>query len=772
VNQASTALPSADDLLLLDDSVADYCARALGIRRLRELRTSGRSFDRAVWAEMVELGWTGIALNEDDGGFGLGASGVARMCRRLGAVLAPEPVLECAVGAAALLAAIDQQGSRLQTLVAGDLIYTCPLHDGVWHAPSGLSARRDAAGFLLDGQLGHVPLANQADRLLLPVELDGRAALFDVARSASGLSLDVEVLADGTDVAHLTGTAVRCDGGNFIAFLDEHAQAVVRAREMSEIAASAYLLGLAEGVLEMTLEYVRTREQFGRAIGSFQALQHRLVDLYLQLRLCAAALDSAVQAHAVGESDGIVASRARQRASDVAMASVREAIQMHGAIGYTAESDVALYVWRALTLVARFGGALDTLKNNAAFMQTVLEGHADGDSGDAGADADFSPADGDWNSVADEHFRDTVRAWLSQNYPEQLQHLAYQVRWDEIRDWHLRLVERGWAAPAWPREYGGMALEPAKLMIFIEELERLGVARAPDQGIVMLGPILFSFGSDEQRARYLGPALRGDEIWCQGYSEPNAGSDLASLSTRAVKDGDEFIVNGQKTWTTHGQDATHMYCLVRTDPDCKPQAGISFLIIDLDQPGIEVRPIPNLSGDVDFCEVFFEDVRVPVANLVGEINQGWTIAKALLGHERLFVGSPKLCQHALNQLRQLARHKNMAGDAVFVDALARAALDVWDLEALYAEFAELAKAGKEFGADVALLKIWSTEIYQRLSEMIFAASGEFAAIPGAANDSGVDALAHYYNARPAPIYAGSNEIQRNIIARHTLKLPA
>ena len=299
------------------------------------------------------------------------------------------------------------------------------------------------------------------------------------------------------------------------------------------------------------------------------------------------------------------------------------------------------------------------------------------------------------------------------------------------------------------------------------------MARATDQGIVTIGPILQAHGTDEQRQRFLDKALSGEHIWCQGYSEPNAGSDLAALATSAVLVGDEFIVNGQKTWTTHGMDATHMYCLVRTDPLVKPQAGISFLLICLDQPGVTVRPIVNLGGHIDFCEVFLDDVRAPRANLIGPLNQGWTIAKSLLGHERLFVGSPKLCQYALHQLRELAQADGRMQDAVFVDALVRIALDVLELEALYGEYASIIKRGEEPGIDISILKIWSTETYVRLSEMIVAAAGEAGGIRGAIafGSAQVDVLSHFYNARPAPIYAGSNEIQRNIIAKHVLELP-
>jgi len=319
-----------------------------------------------------------------------------------------------------------------------------------------------------------------------------------------------------------------------------------------------------------------------------------------------------------------------------------------------------------------------------------------------------------------------------------------------------------------------MGLAPDKLLIFIEERERLGIVRTPDQGIIMIGPLLMQHGSPEQQDYYLPKALSGEHIWCQGYSEPNAGSDLASLRTSAVREGDEFVINGQKIWTTMAQDANQMFCLVRTDPDAKPQAGISFVLIDFASPGITVRPIRNIAGDEEFCEVFFDDVRVPVTNLVGKLNDGWTIAKALLGFERFFIGSPKNCRAALARSAELANARGLERDPVFLDRYTRYALDVEALESLYKSFADQIRRGETPGADVSLLKIFASETFGRLSEFILDVAGSGAAqIDGVDTGQGaIDALFPYYNARPTPIYGGSNEIQRNIIAKFVLQLPS
>ncbi|MBI2319495.1 MAG: acyl-CoA dehydrogenase family protein, partial [Betaproteobacteria bacterium] len=273
----------------------------------------------------------------------------------------------------------------------------------------------------------------------------------------------------------------------------------------------------------------------------------------------------------------------------------------------------------------------------------------------------------DFNSLSDEAFRNEARAFFVKHYPQHLRYILRRARWREMREWYLTLSRHGWIAPNWPREHGGMGLDAGKLMILFEEQERYGVARTPDHGIVQVGPILMKYGSSAQQQYFLPRILSGEHLWAQGYSEPNAGSDLASLATSAVPDGTDFIVNGQKLWTTLAHDATHIYLLARTDKQAKKQEGISFLLVDAKTPGITIRPIRNIAGHEEFCEVFFENVRVPQSNLVGGLNRGWTVAKALLSFERVNIGSPRRPQYALMRLEQLARAKGLFDDPGFAD---------------------------------------------------------------------------------------------------------
>ena len=379
----------------------------------------------------------------------------------------------------------------------------------------------------------------------------------------------------------------------------------------------------------------------------------------------------------------------------------------------------------------------------------------------------------DWNALTDEAFRALVRAEIEAHHPPELRYAPRRLRWHENKSWYLRMAAKGWIAPGWPLEFGGMGLAPSKLLIFLEEQERCGIARFQDHGILMVGPVLIRYGTEAQRRRYLPPILACEEIWCQGYSEPNAGSDLANLHTEARLDGDEFVINGQKTWTTLAHDSTHMIVLARTDKAAKKQSGISFLLLDLAAPGVSVRPIRDLAGHDEFCEVFFDNVRTPASNLVGELNQGWTVAKSQLGFERIHIGSPKLPEYGLQVLLTVARARGVEQDALFRERLAQLQLDVSHLGDIYRHFAAIVGRGEPLGPEVSLLKIWATETFQRIADLIIETAGDCGGLAGKVQmgDGRIELLAPFYKARPTSIYGGSNEIQRNILARQVLNLP-
>jgi alkylation response protein AidB-like acyl-CoA dehydrogenase len=290
----------------------------------------------------------------------------------------------------------------------------------------------------------------------------------------------------------------------------------------------------------------------------------------------------------------------------------------------------------------------------------------------------------------------------------------------------------------------------------------------------MIGPALMRYGTPRQQQEFLPPILRCDHRYCQGYSEPEAGSDLASLRTSAVRDGDEFVVNGTKIWTTMAFDSTHMFLLARTGSEGAKQAQISFFLLDLASDGVVIRRIRDMAGEEELCEVFLDNVRVPAANLIGGLNRGWTVAKSVLEFERIHVGSPQLPESGLRLLEDVVRARRLQDDPALSDKIADLKLDVAHLSAVYRKFAALLERGEPLGADVSLLKLFSTETFQRIADLVVEVAGPAGGLAASADLDGrrLEVLSAYYRARPSTIYGGSSEVQRNILAKQVLGLPS
>ena len=384
----------------------------------------------------------------------------------------------------------------------------------------------------------------------------------------------------------------------------------------------------------------------------------------------------------------------------------------------------------------------------------------------------------DLNQLSNEDFRLQFRHFLAAHFPPELRQdfrrPFFRLRGETERDWLKTLHQHGWRAPAWPREYGGMGLSFDKQMIYHEELEHANVARVADMGDTMLGPTLIQFGNEEQKRYYIPRILSCEHGWAQGYSEPGAGSDLASLRTQAVRDGEFFVVNGQKIWTTMANNRTHCFALVRTGKYPKKQQGISFLIIDLSSPGVTIRTIFNLAGEDELCEVFFDNVRVPVQNLVGELDKGWTIAKSLLGFERIWIGSPGVASKALSITRQLLAETGQDKQPGVMDRYAVLAADLYDFRALYAEMCAKAVESGARGPEISALKVYVSELLQRITEFNLELGLEHAGIVGEVEigQTTFDLHRQFMVARPASIFGGTNEVQRDILARAVLEMPA
>jgi alkylation response protein AidB-like acyl-CoA dehydrogenase len=390
-------------------------------------------------------------------------------------------------------------------------------------------------------------------------------------------------------------------------------------------------------------------------------------------------------------------------------------------------------------------------------------------------DLDFTPEQ--------QAFRADIRAWVAANLP---QDIAYKVHnglrqsRDDMQRWAKILGAKGWLGYAWPKEFGGPGWDAIQRHLFEEECALAGAPRIVPFGPVMVAPVIMAFGSPEQQKRFLPGIASGEVWWSQGYSEPGSGSDLASVKTRAVREGDKYIVNGQKTWTTLGQYGEWIFCLVRTSTEGKPQTGISFLLIDMKSPGVTVRPIVLMDGEAEVNEVFFDNVEVPVENLVGQENMGWTYAKYLLAHERTNIADVNRAKRELERLKRLAKAEGVWDDQRFRDQIALLEVDIVALEMMVLRVLS-AQAGGKKALDVAgLLKIRGSEIQQRYTELLMLAGGPFSlpfvfeAMEAGWQGDHVGAAHHaplapnYFNTRKTTIYGGSNEVQRNIVAQTVL----
>jgi alkylation response protein AidB-like acyl-CoA dehydrogenase len=381
-------------------------------------------------------------------------------------------------------------------------------------------------------------------------------------------------------------------------------------------------------------------------------------------------------------------------------------------------------------------------------------------------------------------FRDEVRAWLQANLPDDLEKKVSnyeELGKDDLIRWHKILAKKGWIAPEWPVEWGGTDWTVVQRYIFEEECGFAGCPPLIPFGLKMCAPVLLEFGTEEQKQRFLPRIYNGDDFWCQGYSEPGSGSDLASLKTSAVREGDYYIVNGQKIWTTMAQFADWIFCLVRTDSNTgKKQQGISFLLMDMKTPGITIRPLILMDGGHEVNEVFFDDVKVPAENLVHKEGDGWTVAKYLLGYERMNTGRIGVSKRELAHLKELAAQQMKDGkplieDPRFRDRLSRLEVELMALEITNLRFLDQLRGGRAPGAEVSLLKIKGTEIQQALTELMVEVMGPLAQPFKPIDVTEFDQFAatlmpRYCNFRKTTIYAGSNEIQRNIIAKMSLGL--
>jgi alkylation response protein AidB-like acyl-CoA dehydrogenase len=760
---------------MLRQSAEDFLTGSHSPSRLRGWIGRARPVESSLWRDIAALGWTGLLLPDSLGGSGLGLGEATVLCEVMGERLFAEPFVGCCVMPSLLLAHAEAGPASEQLanwLCSGERLLTLAWQEQLGQLQADVIECKVEQGRLTGRKVFVVGGEPQAVLLVSAIE-HGQTVIVAVAADAPGVR--VEAFAAGIGAQY----HVEFDQAPLL-FAQPllKGQPAIDALQLSlaggRIALAAELAGQAAGCLQQTLDFVSQRFQFDRPLGSFQSVQHRCVDLSIEQTLAQASWQHALACYEqapLAPLTQAAISAAKARCAQTAVTTGKQAVQLHGAMGFAEEVDIGLYLRSAMFGSVWLGSVWDHRRQFAA-----LKGSNCIEENLAPFEASTSNDPREWG---DDEFRGRLRAWLVEYYPEELRQNDrrpfLRLRGDDLTGWLQLLNQHGWRAPAWPREYGGMGISFRKQLIYQQEMERAGVGRIIDNGETQLGPTIIKGGTEEQRARILPRILACDDMWCQGYSEPGAGSDLASLRTRADLEGDEFVVNGQKIWTTHAAECSHIYALVRTGKFEKKQQGISFLLIDLSAPGVSIRPIANIAGEDEFCEVFFDNVRVPASNLLGELHQGWSLAKALLGHERIWLGSAAMAGSALDLAERLVAELGLADDRGVLDRLACLQADLHDYRLFYAQICDrIAEADEEPGPEVSMLKVYISELLQRITEFCTEIAGDFAGVVGDVQIGSLLTDLHWplMMARPVSIYAGANEVQRDILAKAVLKLPS
>ncbi len=744
----------SEDQLAVRDGARRFAAANFGPARRRVLRDLPEGRDRDAESKAAGDGWLSITVPEENGGGGQGLQEACLVAESFGRELAP---LASATSMIAMKALAVLPGEVMKAALDAALESKSQIALGVARHQSGVTAKfNGASGFMLSGRFAQVHGAAGAGWFLIEVQGEAGPGLALVAANATGLAIETRRLADGGSIGDLTFNGVQVPA----AAVSQGKDAAAVLRDINSglaILSAAELVGIMDIAIERTVEHLKTRQQFGRTLGSFQSLQFRMADAHSAVSLTRAlTYEAARLADSGAEASLLAASAAFAKAAESSISITRTFIQMLGAMGFTDEHDAGLYLKRALVISTAYGNALDHRRKVAE--ASLAHG---------AKEVRFRE-----DSPEDAGFRKEVRDWLEANLPQTLRHLPTRPTFEEAGFWHNKLYERGWVAPNWPKQYGGMEANVAQTIILAEELGAIGAPEISGQAIGHVGPILQVFGTPEQKAQHLPGMLSGEKIWCQGYSEPSSGSDLASLRTRAVVDGDHLVINGSKIWTTWAHYADWMFALVRTNPDVKKQEGLTFVLVDMKTKGINPRAIRTITREDEFAEVFFDDVRVPVANVIGKIDGGWKVATALLEKERLNGANPQKCAHLLDKIKRAARSTGMIDDPAFRDRLVKAEIEYTALCATYAQIVKITETDTRTNADFAFAKTVAAELLQELCElMVIAFGADGASVEPIAVDHGhMNPGLTYLQTRRATIYGGTSEIQRMLIARRVLGL--
>jgi alkylation response protein AidB-like acyl-CoA dehydrogenase len=821
------------------DAARDFLTRRATRDVVRAVVDAGTGFDPVLWQELGALGWCALTVPEAQGGLGLGLCELVVLEEAQGAHLTPVPFLEAASLCASVLTAPGLQGQRWVQHLLGDAppVMTLALELGHAQRPGDVpqgqhlpQARQLGAGggaWVLDGLWPQVPAAAHAKVLLLPAQTAQGLALFAVEPDAHGASgaeylkitprrgIDLtqslaDVQADGlqlpADACIGVGPAVEA--------------ALHRARLVGALALAAEQVGLADAALAASVAYTGQRVQFGRPVAAFQAVKHRCAQMMVALESARSAVRGAA---AVFDQPGATlaalthaAAQARVLATEAALFCTRENLQLHGGAGYTWEVDAHLMLRRAQVAAQRFGAEGVWLENVAhslwsveaagkssrpgseqcflpssdeALRQAQRNGAAQGDGrfGDPAASAPAAAAPSTSAAAASakdvDAIRHDIRAWLEAQWQGDFAalkglHGPGEPGFDAglARRWEQALASGGWTAVGWPREHGGLGWSLAQQVAFHEEYARSGgPGRLGHIGETLLAPTLLMHGTPEQQARFLPPIREGREFWAQGYSEPGAGSDLAAVRTRARLEDGQWVIDGQKVWTSWAHLSDWIFVLARTEPGSQRHQGLTLLLVPLRQPGVEVRPIRQITGHSEFNEVFFDGARTEASLHLGPVGQGWRVAMDLLQVERgvSTLGQQAHFRQELEAVVAMALRNGAAADPVLRRRIARAALCLDNLRCnalrvLGGGEAPGGAAGPDRAAFIAKYawSNWRRELGQLAMEVLGPEGLVEGADPEAARLQRL-----WLESRADTIYAGTNEIQLNLIAERALGMP-
>lgn len=783
-----------DEQRLLREALARYLTDHYVFDERRRMAAEQRAFDPAIWQGLAELGVMALPFPTEHGGFDGTAEDVQLIMELLGRHLVREPWVHCVVLAGVAVtevATMAQQRELIPSLASGEtrmaLAYAEP--DARWNAASvATRAERSASGFRISGRKVMVYGAPVAGRLLVTARTSGdqRArggiSLFMVDADAPGVIRRDYFNVDGSAASDIEFSDVSVAAAALLGSLGTALTGVERAIECAVIALCAEAVGAMRALLEKTVEYARTRVTFGQPLSKQQVIQHKLVDMALAIEHASAITSNAARAIVDdGERRSLLVTAAKALVGRESRFIAQSAVQLHGAIGYTDELDVGHYFRRLLSFDSQFGNRDYHLRRYFQLRSVA---------GEAGSTL-FQ-----LDRLSDDEmaFRKEVRQFLNDNLTPRMIEARERTLWaysdyKTSLQWHRILHAKGWAASHWPLEFGGTGWTTNQFLVWSLECARARTPLLAAMGHTFCAPCLMAFGTDAQKGEFLPAILSGDDCWAQGYSEPGAGSDLANLQMRATSDDDYYVLNGSKIWTTYAHHANRLFCLVRTSTEQKKQQGITFLLVDLDTPGITIRPILNLAGDHDFNQVFFDDVRVPKSRRLGEEGQGWTVARHLLKFEH--GGNVSVIFELENRLLRLEKfaraEPNGCGDTLFNDPdfqlrFAEAAVDAEAVVAAARLTIDSIRDGGAPGSLAELRNIRLREVSQRLTEMLMDALGPYVAADQAQSrelGSMIEVIgpehcriptAFYMTQRAATIAGGTPEIHRNNLARHYLGL--